>query len=472
MPPLPLTTANFGRPRVGLPNTRLVNGYIETTKGGPTQAARIPRPGLTHQYTIGTGPILRQFELPGFFNGDLFSISAGEFFRNSTDVGSVAYGVNPRMAGANQQLMIEAGGGLWVYDGTNLTAVTQFTAGEGALPSMSGVAVLYNIFIYPVAGSNQWFFSRVGDGTIIDAANFSSAQTSPDPIVEVAVLAEELLFFKPTAVEFWDFTGSLTAPFAESPGRTYSRGCAAQGSVVKLDNAMFWVGDDLAVYRSSAVPLKVSTPYIDDRLKAANNVSPGVQYTLTALTASVEGHVFYVINLPTLDESYAYDCQTQEWAVWGTAQVAQHDAGLFLGNTAAGQASTGIFVGSYKDGQVYSLDETSNADGNLTKQVVVTGAIWMTEGAQRCNNVSLACVRGVGNSQAPNPIVNMRFSDDGGRTFTSWMQGFLGMVGQYDYKAVWRNLGLMRQPGRLFEFTVYDPVLAVIEGASFNVARP
>ena len=441
MPPLPLTTANYARPRVGLPALRLENAYIEATKEGPTPAARIPRPGLTHQYTIGSGPILRQFELPGLFNGDLFSLSGAELYRNSTDIGTTAYGNNPRMAAAGTQLMIESGGGLWCYNGTTLAPITQFTAGEGALPSFSGLAVLYNIFIYPVAGSNEWFFSQVGDGTTIDASNFSEAQTSPDPIVEVAVLAEELLFFKPTAVEFWDFTGNLTAPFAESPGRTYSRGCAAQGSVVKLDNAMFWVADDLAVYRSSAVPLKVSTPYIDDRLKAANAIAPGVEF-MTAFTASIEGHVFYVMNLPTLNESYAYDAQTQEWAVWGTATGVTHDPGIFLGNTAAGQASTGLYVGSYIDGQVFTLDESSNRDGNLTKQVVVTGAIWRSEGVERCNNISLACVRGVGNDLAPNPIVNMRFSDDGGRTFTSWIEGMLGMAGQYTYKAVWRNLGL------------------------------
>jgi len=77
----------------------------------------------------------------------------------------------------------------------------------------------------------------------------------------------------------------------------------------------------------------------------------------------------------------------------------------------------------------------------------------------------------VGNAAAPDPKAWMRFSDDGGRTFTSWFPGQIGPVGQYRYKATWRNLGLIQQPGRLIEFSVSDPVLFVAEGCTLNEAR-
>lgn len=468
MPDLPLSVGNYGRPRVGLPTTRAVNCYVEATKEGPTRAARIPRPGLVDWHALGTGPILRQFQQPGLFNGDLFTISGGQLYRNTTLLGSVAYSLQPRMAAANNQLAIVSGGALYVYNGAALTPIIYFDDGSSRLPSFSTVTVLYDIFVFPVAGSDQFFFSQVGDATIINAANFGFAQTSPDPIVEAQVLAEEIMFFGSTSVEFWDFTGSLTAPFALSQGRTYIRGCAAQGSVVKLDNAMFWVADDLSVYRSSAVPLKVSTPYIDDRIRQA---ASGI-VEITAFVIGIEGHVFYVLNLPSINESYAYDCQTQEWAQWGTLDPFDNEPSLFAAGCAAGQGSTAIFAGSATTNQVWTVDAKSNFDGDIVKRVIVSGAIWLEGGVQRCNNIALQCVRGVGDSDAPDPIVQMRFSDDGGRTFTSWIAAQLGRMGQYWIKAVWRNLGIITQPGRLVEFSVSDPVNFTVEGATYNEPRP
>ena len=463
-----LTSAYNGRPRVGLPNTRLINMIIEATPGGPTKSIRTTRPGLDLEYTIGTGPILRMNQIPGVFNGDLFSISGNSLYRNSNLVSPVSYSNNPRMASANGQLVIVVGGALYVYQNDTLTLVPFFDDGVSPLPSFSSVAVLYNIFVYTVVGSTQFFFSKVGDATSINAANFSNAQTSPDPIVEVQVLSEELYFFKETATEIWDYTGVLTAPFALSQGRTYARGCASQGSVVtKVDNSLFWVADDFSVYRSSNVPIKISTPYVDDRLRACGEA--GVAQTLAYYIGN-EGHAFYVLNMPTLNETVVYDAATKEWAVWGSQSDFQTDPGIFIGACAAGQASTGIFVGSYLDGKIYSLNSNTYNDAGRAIKCVVTGAVLSKGNKNRCNNVSLQCVRGVGTATY-NPIVELRFSDDGGNTWTPWLESNLGFRGQYMYKATWRDLGSIAQPGRYFEFSVADSVPFTVESATWNEAR-
>ena len=80
-------------------------------------------------------------------------------------------------------------------------------------------------------------------------------------------------------------------------------------------------------------------------------------------------------------------------------------------------------------------------------------------------------VRGVANANVPNPIAQMRYSDDGGRTFSSWRTESMGQVGGYTFKATWRALGAMTQPGRLFEFAVMDAVNFTVESASMNEAR-
>lgn len=462
-----------GRPTYGLPTTRTVNAYIEPTKAGPKQAARISRPGLTLQYTLANGgPVLRAYQNPGIFNGDPFFVAQGNFYRGSTSIASVPYSTQPRMAATNTQLALVVGGALYVYTTSGLTLIRHFDDGVSNLPPFSSVAVLYNIFVYSVAGTNQYYWSQAGDATSINAANITAAQTSPDPIMEIAVLAEELYFVKALATEIWDFNpivndaGQVTQPFQLSQGRTYIRGTPAQGSVVsRLDNAMFWVGDDLEVYRSDVVPRKVSTPFIDDRLRAAKDSIAQV----TAFALGIEGHWLYVLNLPSLNESYAYDCATQQWAQWGTQAHLDSDPGLFIGGCSTGQGAT-IWVGDYSSANVYLLDVANNTDNSETRAVIFSAAIWVTQGTKRLNNVTLACVRG-GGTNTDNPIVWMRLSTDGGRTFGSWQQGNLGFQGNYTWKAVWRNQGVIQQPGALMNFAVLDSFPFVVSGGAWNVSR-
>lgn len=446
----------------------MINAFAEATPGGPTQLVRTSRPGLTLKTTLGTGPILRQFQLPGVFNGDTFSISGPQLYRQTTLLGSVAYSQFPRMAAANGQLMVVAGGGLSCYQNGTLTPILYFDDGVSPLPPFSSVTVLYNIFIYPVQNSNTFFFSKTGDGTSINALNFSSAQTNPTPIIEVTPLAEELYFHKELSTEIWDFTGSLTAPFAESQGRTYTRGAASQGSVVTQDNAIFWVGEDLVVYRSGAIPQRVSTSQVEDVLQQGAAYSSGI----VAFSFNLEGHAWVVFNIPGPNQTWAYDCQTRQWCLWGTQGPEAVDPGLLLIQTAAGQSDGSIYGGSSTDGRVFQINPTVMTDAGTAMRVVVGGFAAINGGRQRCANVSLQCVRGVANGSVPDPLVQLRFSDDGGATFCGWIPARLAYVGSYRLKAVWRGLGMMLQPGRQFEFSISDAVNVTIENASINEGRP
>jgi hypothetical protein len=469
MPTMQMPGGAYGRPTYGLPTIRAVNVYIEATKEGPTQAARIPRPGLTRAFTLthaGSGPVLRMYQNPGLFRGDLFSVAGSTFWRNDTYVSDIPYGLQPRMAAANNQLALVVGGALYVYQNGALTLVPYFDDGSSRLPPFSSVAVLYNIFVYTVAGSTEFFWSSVGDATTINAANFSNAQTSPDPISEVAVLAEELYFFKQAhATEIWNFTGALTAPFAESQGRTYIRGTPSQGSVVLLDNALFWIGDNYTVYRTDSTPQRVSTSYIEDLIRQASDSIDRI----TAFNVAVEGHDFYVLNFPSLNKSFAYDCQTQEWAQWGSQQPFQTEPGLLMAGCSTGQGAT-LYAGSATEGHVWLWDTSAESDDGTAIEKTVTATFWTTAGKLRLNSIGLACVRGVGNSSATDPQVRMRLSKDT-RTFGPWLDRSLGASGEYGRKAVWRALGLVSQPGLIAEFSTTEPVTFVPEGVSMNESR-
>lgn len=68
-----------------------------------------------------------------------------------------------------------------------------------------------------------------------------------------------------------------------------------------------------------------------------------------------------------------------------------------------------------------------------------------------------------GNVQGSDPECMLRFSDDGGRTWSNIKQASIGKIGQYKKRAIFRRLGHARD--RVFEITISDPVFIALVGA-------
>jgi hypothetical protein len=100
--------------------------------------------------------------------------------------------------------------------------------------------------------------------------------------------------------------------------------------------------------------------------------------------------------------------------------------------------------------------------------------IKIEEGRPRLDGLVCHCVTGVGNAVNPGamPIIEMRHSDDLGRTFSRWRAAQLGAQGDYVARAYWQRLGQMRAPGRLIELRASDPVDVAFSHLELNPARP
>ena len=69
--------------------------------------------------------------------------------------------------------------------------------------------------------------------------------------------------------------------------------------------------------------------------------------------------------------------------------------------------------------------------------------------------------------QGSNPEAMLRWSDDGGRTWSNELTTHIGEIGEYKERAIWYRLGYARN--RVFELSITDPVKVVILGAYGNV---
>jgi hypothetical protein len=78
---------------------------------------------------------------------------------------------------------------------------------------------------------------------------------------------------------------------------------------------------------------------------------------------------------------------------------------------------------------------------------------------------------GTAEGQGDDPEAMLRWSDDGGHTWSNehWTQ--MGRIGQYGFRAFWRRLGMtLKLRDRVYEVSGTDPVKIVITGANLLVS--
>lgn len=129
-------------------------------------------------------------------------------------------------------------------------------------------------------------------------------------------------------------------------------------------------------------------------------------------------------------------------------------------------------VGDYENGNLYSLDLNVYADNGQVQKWVRS---WRPLGPNANNmkrtaqhTLQLDCQSGVGLNlgQGSDPQVMLRWSDDGGHTWSSEHWISMGKIGEYGYRAIWRRLGMTTKlRDRIYEVSGTDPNKVVIVGA-------
>lgn len=444
---VPYGAGTYGRPVAGLPEVRLVNQYAE--KSPIAGVILVARPGLVESYTLASGPVRGMFSKPGSFGGDLFVLAGTTLYRAGTAIGTVAGTSRVRMDGNELEVLIATGAGLYRTDGATVVQV--------ATPDNSGVAdvaYLASRFLFVRTGTGKIYWSDVLDGTTIDPASFATAEAMPDPLIGLQLVGDVLWLFGQSSVEFWTDTGDIDAPFAPIDGRVYSRGCAGRDTIVEADNTGIWVGEDRIVYRGGATPERISDHGIETRIKTGD---------LAAWTFPIEGHRFYVLR--STAGTFAYDFATGQWSEFASAGRANWRA--HVGVAVNGE----VFAGDDASGAIWRLDTTAAADHGATMQRIFTAGVLHNGAPVPCNNLMVDASVGqtaLLSGQGSDPLIEMRFSRDGGNTWSDWDAASLGAQGQYRTRAAWRRLGLIDRPGRVFEFRVTDPAPWQLSGVRMN----
>jgi hypothetical protein len=447
---------------------RTVNMYAVLDQQGKKPASLYARPGNAVFATLGSGAGRGAFTAT---NGRAFVVSGSQLYEllaggTGTVLGSL-------LTSSGDITMAENGVQLAICDGVNLYILTYATntfqrVVNPNLPSAASVTFLDGYFVVNRSFTSGIFqISAPFDGLNWAALDFASAESSPDSLLRVAVVFGQLFLFGDISIEPWNNTGAATFPFQRvNSSSQISVGVAAPSTILELDNTAFWVGKDKngtgVVYRADGYsPKRISTEAVELRLQAAPSIS-----TLKAMAYQEAGHTFYIITGGGMETAQVYDVSTNLWTEWsyfnssGNYELPlTNDLFYAFGKTLAlDRASGKVYEQSSK---YYSDNGEEIACDRIFTHIFDNGNPFLIK------NLILNFETGVGNTTVENPKAMLYLSNDGGRTFYTYYEAFMGKAGEFLSRVVFWRLGRHRQC--TFRVRVTDSVKRVITGGQFNV---
>jgi hypothetical protein len=287
----------------------------------------------------------------------------------------------------------------------------------------------------------------------------------------VGIIADhrQLWVFGTDSVEVWYNAGSADFPLERIQGAFNEIGCVSAYSIAKLDNGLFWLGTDARgqgiVYRANGYTgTRVSTHAIEYAIAQYGNISDAIAYTYQQ-----EGHAFYVLTFPSGNATWVYDVSTQAWH-----ERAGFDAGQFMRHRSNCQCNFegNIIVGDFENGNLYRFDLDVYADnGGVQKwlrswRALPPGENNFKRTAHHTLQLNAETGVGLNTGQGSDPQCMLRWSDDGGHTWSNEHWASMGQIGEYGYRTFWRRLGMtLKLRDRVYEVSGTDPVKIAITGA-------
>lgn len=338
-----------------------------------------------------------------------------------------------------------------------------FVSGEAYEVGTSGfpdgathVVFIDGYFIVNNPGTGQFHISSSYQGTAWNALDFANAERNPDDIKAIAVNHRELWLFGRDTAEVW-FNSGAEFPFDPVQQGFSEWGIAAPFSVSTLNGSLFWLtsnerGEGLIAFSQGYTPKIISTRAIEAEISGYSQISDAISYTYQQ-----QGHHFYVLTFPVANKTWVYDVATEMWHERGTHNIGRHRScgHLFFANT--------HLVGDYATGKIFKLDlDVYTDDGALIERIRRTQHLHKDLKRIIYHVLQVDMETGVGlvTGQGNDPQVMLRWSDDGGHTWSSEIWRSMGKIGEYNTRTIWRRLGKSRD--RIFELKVTDPVKTVV----------
>ena len=459
---------------------RTVNFYVEPIEGtGTAKAALYPTPGvLTVDYAsggVGRAHIFaseREFVIIG---ATLYEVSeiltpsvSGPASSQLTSRGSVTGDINPATISSNgdagDQLFITSGTNGYVFDlTTNILSAVAFLAGKATMG-----AFLDGYFLCLDKATSTLYISDLLDGSTWDPTQFVTRVGSPDPWVSMIVNQYIYLLGSKTS-EVWFDSGAFPIPFELHPSGRIPYGCGATFSPEVVGTSVVWIGQTVngngALYRTPGFSIEAISDFATQYALRDLNLSDAIGDSYEDL-----GHTFYILTFPGSEATWVWDATTNVWSERGTWNESSNEFEAWR------PCFHALAYGKHrmldlKGPRVYDMSAAYGYDveGRGLRRIRRPPTLMNENKRVFFSRIELFLEPGLGltSGQGSNPMISMRWSNDGGKTWGPYIFRSAGALGNYSKRVEWLRLGSGRK--RTFEFVVSDPVPWRLMGAFLDM---
>lgn len=441
MPSIPFATSSYERGEGDLPPLPLRNMYAEEA---PTEQRGIvlqSRPGLADRGAdMGAGPVQQLFKRDGVLGSQLFGVSGGRLYQDTTDIGAIDGEGFCSIAGNEIGIMATAGAGLWFYNGSTLSQVSFPDSADVAHVSVGGARYW---MVRKDTGKVYWTDPLEAD---VEALDFATAETLPDRTLQTLWIDGSLVIFGAESVELWQQTGNAELPIRPLINMVYEKGLKATGCAAAIGSSFAWVTNENNVCLQNESNI-ISNVGLQERIAASSECR--------LFTFTIDGVEFLALRMAFSDgtgETQVWSLRSGQWSEFDTYGQTNWAAQCFAG---------GVF-GSAVDGKTLGWSGRADAyAANGILERLLTGGM---RPAQPLSISNLALLANPGNTsyltgEYANPKVELRVSRDEGKTWSDWADTTLGAQGEYRTEIMWRALGMTpRRRGWMCQIRVADPV--------------
>lgn len=385
--------------------------------------------------------------------------------QTATKLGTVVQDNNPATISSNGI----TGGQLFITSGTNgycytlaTSTLTLVLTGDATMGGMlDGYFIAFNV------STSRIRISALNDGTTWDPTQFASRSAASDPWKAMVVVQQPagIWLVGEQTGDVWYDSGAFPFPLAPIPGANYRFGTPAPFSVKVLGDRVTWLsqnadGAGVIVSARGYSPSEISVPSVETAIQTYARTAGLTD--AEAFTYQDQGHSFYVLTFPAANATWVYDQSISGLTPWHQRSYWNNAMNredywhprthvFAFGKHLVGERATGILS---------EMDTTfgSEADGTAIRRRRRAAAVFNENQQILMRRFELFLESGLGliSGQGSAPIVMMRTSDNGGKTWLPERTASAGAQGNYGQRVFWTRLGIPRD--RVIEITVSDPI--------------
>lgn len=391
-------------------DSKLVNCYMDPSVNGPSVVKRAGT-ALYKQLPAGVGQNLFRCNDKSYaIVGDvIYLIPDG----TAHTIPSVTTAGQPYTILSNApygKSLLKSPSGLWVFDGTTATKVTDSNYPAATVP---GIVYLDGTY-YVMNTVGEVYGSKLEDPTVWPALQFIKADAPLGTGVGIIRHLNYLVAFYTAGVQFYyDAGNSPGIPLGIVGNASWLTGSASGYTIVEMWDTTIFVGQGKHHGRnvqllSGLSKTIVSTPAVERVLNRATLANG----TVFCYLVKVGGHSFYVLTMTDINVTLVYDLLLNKWHLWSSVVggVEQCFAGFYC----LGIDNFNLLLDK-STGTVYSLslDAYTDVTGPINVLIRTSPKDWGTMNWKRIAAMYL-------HADTSPSTIGIRYSDDDYQTFSAY----------------------------------------------------